>query len=185
MLEEVWAVMSTAVARTWFGGWVRHIARETGPYLTRWSLRKQYGEGESHKNGGWRAYLHQFFSTDSELHTHPWHWSFSIVLWGSYTERFFDARDSPCTYSDYTGEPCPNHEPPIRTRRVRWFNWIGRQRHHQIVELHPRLGRVYTLFVCGPAHGKSWGFWVSGRGLVNHNTRKAERGLPNGQHGAS
>lgn len=158
--------MNTTLRRGKLFGWVREIARESGPYLTRWSLRRQYGEGESEKNGGHRAYLHSFFSTDSELHNHPWHWSFSIVLWGSYTERFVD---DPEYWDD-----------EVSTRRVRWLNWIPRSRYHQIVELHPTLGRVYTLFISGPAHGRSWGFWVPGRGLVNHNKRKAERGLPNG-----
>lgn len=173
--------MSTTTRKLWPFGWVREIARETGPYLTRWSLRKQYGEGESHKNGGWRVYLHRFFSTDSELHNHPWHWSFSIVLWGSYTETYFDTVDCACTFAAFTGEPCPKHQPPAKTRRVRWFNWIGRERFHQITELHPRFGiGPLTIFVSGPAHHKSWGFWVPGRGLVNHRIRKAERGLPNG-----
>jgi hypothetical protein len=162
--------VSTSVRRTWFG-WVREIARETGPYLTRWSLRKQYGEGESEKNGGARVYLHRFFSPDSELHNHPWHWSFSIVLWGSYTEYYFDEKPEASTLE---GMPAERYS----VRRVRWFNWIGRDRFHQIVELHPTCGRVYTLFVCGPAHGRNWGFWVPGRGLVQHGKRKAERGLP-------
>jgi hypothetical protein len=161
--------MTTQVKRTWYG-WVRRISRETGPYLTRWSLRKQYGEGESHKNGGWRVYLHRFFSTDSELHNHPWHWSFSIVFWGSYTEIYGDEPDCGCLGHLFT-----------KSRRVRWFNWINSRRAHQITELHPRFGiGPVTLFVSGPAHGQSWGFWVPGRGLVNHNIRKAERGLPNG-----
>lgn len=157
--------MSTAVRKLWPFGWVREIARESGPYLTRWSLRQQYGEGESEKNGGWRAYLHQFFSPDSELHNHPWHWSLSIVLWGSYTERVCED---------------PEWDEEVSVRHVCWFNWIPRDRYHQIVELHPRAGRVFTLFICGPAHGRSWGFWVPGRGFVNHSKRKTERGLPAG-----
>jgi hypothetical protein len=158
--------VSTIVRKLWPFGWRRDISRETGPYLTRWSLRRQYGDQDSHKNGGWRVYLHRFFSADSELHNHPWHWSFSIVLWGSYTERYCDA------------SPAPAPAPRIRERRVRWFNWIGRERFHQITELHPRLGvGSITLFVSGPPHGKSWGFWVPGRGVVPHLRRKRERDL--------
>lgn len=157
--------MST-VKKTWFG-WVREIPRESGPYLTRWSLRKQERSG----GGAWRAYIHRFWDHDVEMHNHPWRWGFSIVLWGSYTERYFDANPEGAIV--HYGV-----RPPIRERRVRWFNWIPATRYHQITELHPRAGRVWTLFVCGPLHGKDWGFWVPGRGNVHHQQRKQERGLP-------
>jgi hypothetical protein len=160
--------MTTIVRKLWPLGWRRDICRETGPYLTRWSLRRQYGDDDSHKNGGWRVYLHRFFSGDSELHNHPWHWSFSVVLWGSYEEIVFD-------------RPANVHfkcAPSQKTRRVRWFNWIGHDRFHQITKLHPRFGiGPITLFVSGPLHGKSWGFWVPGRGVVPHLRRKRERDL--------
>jgi hypothetical protein len=159
--------MTTIVRKLRPFGWLREISRETGLYLKRWSLRQQYGDGESHKNGGCRVYLHRFYAADSELHNHPWSWSFSIVLWGSYTEIFGDEPDCGCLGHLIT-----------KRRRVRWFNWIGRRRAHQIVELHPRLGvGPLTLFVSGPAHGKSWGFWVPGRGVVPHLKRKRERDL--------
>lgn len=169
--------MITSVRKLWPFGWVREISRETGRYLTRWSLRKQYADSESHKNGGWRVYLHRFWSTDSELHNHPWHWSFSIVLWGGYDEVYFDLRERLCRdglpLGDGVLEPSPKHK-----RHVRWFNWIGRERFHQITKLHPRLGiGPITLFVSGPAHGGSWGFWVPGRGVVPHLNRKQERSL--------
>jgi hypothetical protein len=156
-------------------GWVREIPRETGRYLTRWSIRRQLATG----GGGRRAYLHRFWSGDSELHNHPWRWSFSIILWGSYTEIYADV--------DAFGQLGP-----IQRRRVRWFNWIPSTRYHQILELHPSwleperrfghppaggVGRVWTLFVCGPKHNLSWGFWVPGRGFVHHTRRKQERGL--------
>lgn len=158
--------MTTIVRKLWPLGWRRDICRETGPYLTRWSLRRQYGDGDSHKNGGWRVYLHRFFSGDSELHNHPWHWSFSVVLWGSYEEIVFDV------VSDSQVIALP------RRRRVRWLNWIPSTRFHQITKLHPRFGiGPITLFVSGPPHGKSWGFWVPGRGVVPHLKRKQERDL--------
>lgn len=147
----------TVVRKLWPFGWVREIPRESGRYLTRWSLREQKPTG----GGGWRAYLHRFWAGDLELHDHPWRWSFSIILWGSYTERYFDLID---------GVPTPE-----RRRRVRWFNWIPATRFHQIEELH---GTVWTFFVSGPSHGRSWHFWVPGRGPVRHKQRKAERGLP-------
>jgi hypothetical protein len=163
--------MTTIVRQLWPLGWRRDISRETGPYLTRWSLRKQYGDGESHKNGGWRVYLHHFFSGDSELHNHPWHWSFSIVLWGSYEEIFFDGEPEETTFE---GMPAERYQ----QRRVRWLNWIPSSRFHQITKLRPRFGvGPITLFVSGPPHGKSWGFWVPGRGVVPHLRRKRERDL--------
>lgn len=163
--------MTTIVRKLWPLGWRRDISRETGPYLTRWSLRRQYGDGDSHKNGGWRVYLHRFFSGDSELHNHPWHWSFSVVLWGSYEEIVFDA-----PWDDGLRGQLPRG--PQKTRRVRWFNWIPSARFHQITKLHPRFGvGPITLFVSGPPHGKSWGFWVPGRGVVPHLRRKRERDL--------
>lgn len=135
--------------------WLRRIDREEGPYLDRYSVREQ----DSQAGGGWRAYIHRFWSRDHELHNHPWRWSFSIILWGSYTEIYSDT---------------PEDIQSWRKRRVRWFNFIPASRYHQITELH---GNVWTLFVCGPLHGKGWGFWVPGRGLVKHRQRKTERGL--------
>jgi hypothetical protein len=166
--------MTTIVKQLWPFGWRRDISRETGPYLTRWSLRRQYGDGDSHKNGGWRVYLHRFFSGDSELHNHPWHWSFSVVLWGSYTEEYFDR-----VSLEYPENLLIDWvRTPQRTRRVRWFNWIPSTRFHQITKLHPRFGvGPITLFISGPPHGKSWGFWVPGRGVVPHLRRKRERDL--------
>jgi hypothetical protein len=171
--------MTTIVRKLWPLGWRRDISRETGLYLTRWSLRRQYGDGDSHKNGGWRVYLHRFFSGDSELHNHPWHWSFSVVLWGSYEERCFDLRDAASDDPlDPDYETCGWRKTLTETRRVRWFNWIPRTRFHQITKLHPRFGiGPITLFVSGPPHGKSWGFWVPGRGVVPHLRRKRERDL--------
>lgn len=157
-------------------GWVREIPREAGRYLTRYSVRRQERGG----GGGYRCYLHRFWDHDVELHDHPWRWSFSIVLWGSYTEHYFDTE---CMVA-HTMDRCAGCSPdltragPIRERRVRWFNWIPANRYHQITELHPRAGRVWTLFFCGPLHGQSWGFWVPGRGWVKHTERKKERGLP-------
>jgi hypothetical protein len=154
---------SCTVRKLWPFGYVREIPRETGPYLTRYSLREQKPDA----GGGWRAYFHRFWDRDHETHNHPWRWSFSIVLTGSYTETYFDTQWLPVSKMWWTSE--------TKTRRVRWFNWIPSTRFHQITELH---GTVRTLFVAGPLHGKSWGFWVPGRGLVPHKKRKQERGLP-------
>lgn len=126
-------------------GWVRHILRDGQPYLDRYSVRAQGPSGHN----PWRVYLHQFHAPDGpDLHNHPSHWSFSIVLWGSYSE-----------------------DTPERRQRVRWFNWVPADKYHRIVSLYPGPGArsVWTLFVCGPlarsADGalKGWGFWRNGR----------------------
>lgn len=158
------------VRKLWPFGWVREIPRPTGRYLTRYSVREQKPTG----GGGWRVYLHRFWSGDQEVHDHPWSWSFSVILWGSYTETYADLIPNPW---QGPGEPAEVLG-PLRTRRVRWFNWIGRKRFHQITELHPGPGGVWTLFFSGPRHGQSWGFWVPGRGKVRHNQFRTEKGLP-------
>lgn len=144
-----------------FGGWVRHILRDGHiPYLDRYSVRKQGPSGTN----AWRAYLHHFLAPDAEgHHNHPQAWSFSIVLWGSYTEEVL-------TFE------CAMTGPVVRTRRVRWFNWIPDGKYHRITELHPgRGGRgVWTLFVCGPLTGRGWGYWIPGRGHVPFEQRNAE-----------
>lgn len=160
----------TTVRRLWPFGWVKEIPRECGRYLTRWSIREQKPSG----GGGWRCYLHRFWAGDLELHDHPWHWSFSLILWGSYEEAYFDMVPNLWQGPDEQAM-VPG---PVKSRRVRWFNWIPRTRFHQITKLHPGPGgAVWTLFFSGPLHGKSWGFWVNGRGRVGHDQRKQERGL--------
>lgn len=143
---------------------VRHITRENNaPYLDRYSLRPQTPKS---RDAGWRVYLHRFLSNDEDgHHNHPWGWSFSIILRGSYTEEYFDAPEA------YDTPVSVTHQ--VKTRRVRWFNFISSTRYHRIIELH---GKVTTLFVCGPAL-QSWGFWMPGRGHVPWKIRLRERGL--------
>jgi hypothetical protein len=156
------------VRKLWPLGWVREIPRETGRYLTRWSVREQRPDA----GGGWRMYLHRFWDHDHETHNHPWRWSFSIILTGSYDEEYFDFS----AHGPLDAWTTPELEAfQVKRRRVRFFNWIPATRFHRITELH---GTVRTLFVAGPLHGKSWGFWVPGRGLVKNKQRKLERGLP-------
>ena len=144
---------------------LRIITRENNqPYLRRWALRHQARDGTNER----RVYLHHFLTPDGDgHHNHPWRWSFSLILWGSYTEEYFDAPGA-----DVLGYGARFSR--ARTRRVRWFNWLPPGRYHRIVALH---GRVWTLFVCGPLTGKGWGFWMPGRGHVPWKKRLAERGL--------
>lgn len=150
--------------RHWWG-WVRHMVRPGAPgappvaYNDRYSLRAQGPSGTN----PWRVYLHHFLAADSEgHHNHPSAWSFSIVLWGSYTEEVLVRPETwGCTCVPLCGSV-------IHTRRVRWFNWIPASKYHRVTELHPGPGArgVWTLFVCGPLTGRGWGFWQAGRGHV-------------------
>ncbi len=141
--------------------WLRRIPRgKTGrEYLDRYSFREQKHSGRNAR--GW--YLHHFRADDGDcLHSHPWGWAFSFILWGSYTEEYADlqCRVRHC-YDECDLADCRNGLwlGPLRTRRVRWFNRIGPRRLHRIVQLH---GNVWTLFFFGPVVQR-WGFWQGGR----------------------
>jgi hypothetical protein len=137
---------------------LRDIPRFGGrPYLKRYGRGDQELQTETDLGKGtWRFRLHHFVGPDDAgHHNHPFEWSCSFVLWRSYVEEVLDTR---------TGI--------ITTRRVRWFNWIPLGKYHRIIELR---GDVWTLFVTGP-RVSSWGFWIPGRGHVDHITYKKERG---------
>jgi hypothetical protein len=160
--------VSTLVKHWW--GWVRHMSRPIAgvltPYMDRYTLRRQRDSGSN----PWRLYLHNILAADScGHHNHPSTWSFSIVLWGSYTEEVLD----PLCMSGHHGCRAPR----VDTRRVRWWNWIPASKYHRITELHPGPGAkgVWTLFVCGPLTGKGWGFFLPGRGHVPHTTMEHTR----------
>lgn len=152
-------------------GWVRHIPRalstgELVPYLNRYTLRRQNESGAN----PWRVYLHEFLSPDSEgHHDHPSTWGFSLVLWGSYTEEVLNL-------NHHTTVNGVAHVRNVHPRRVRWWNYIPASKYHRITELHPWPGArgVWTLFICGPlrrdpqGRPKGWGFWIPGRGHVDH-----------------
>lgn len=111
----------------------------------------------------WRVRLHHFVGPDDAgHHNHPFKWAFSIILWGSYTEEILHVDPLVIAGGGWVG---------IQTeRRVRWYNWIPWGKYHRITELH---GNVWTLFITGP-RVSSWGFWIPGRGHVDHETRKTE-----------
>ncbi len=112
------------------------------------------------------AYLHNFQSPDFDgHHNHPWRWSFSIVLKGGYTEERLLCND--CGV-----HPC--RDPLVEVRKVRWFNVLRSHDYHKITELH---GDTWTLFICGPLTGRSWGFWMPGRGHIHWQKRLEERRL--------
>lgn len=158
--------MSTVTVEKLKFGWVRRLPREDRPYLDRYSVREQKPKG----GGGWRVYLHHIMSHDTELHNHPYRWSFALVLRGSYTERYFDREPALPPHADLDQLERFGF---VKRRRIRWFNWIPASRYHQIEKLH---GDVWTLFFAGPKL-PSWGYWVRGRGHVPFLQRNAERGI--------
>lgn len=159
----------------WFPfGWVRHIPRAGEPYMDRYSVRAQKASGSN----PWRVYLNHFLAPDEPgHHDHPSRWSFSIVLWGSYTEEILERHPDRL---GMRGKPTAG----VKTCRVRWFNWIPAGRYHRISALHPGPGAIgtWTLFFAGPLRrdpvtraARPWGWWVPGRGHVPWQTYRAEQ----------
>lgn len=97
---------------------------------------------------GWRGYnfyLHQFFSGDGQrdLHNHPWPFSFSIILRGSYIETFLAKWFA-----------SPHAVIKTNTRIVKRFNVITGNRFHNIDQVAPN---TWTLFFVTPKT-QHWGF---------------------------
>lgn len=133
-----------------------------GPYLVRYHLigRPSHPDGQwpfddrgnprpgSMKAKGYCYWLHNIRRSDSEaeLHSHPWPWAASFILWGGYWEerRVWDAIVGGWV---------------VRQRWVRpWsFNFLRGDTFHRIdVGSKP----VWTLFLTAPAFSKGgWGFW--------------------------
>lgn len=111
------------------------------PYLTRTVFRRVLGL---------RPLLHKFHRPDNDraLHNHPWKWSLSIILCGSYTEERLDL-----------------HTGTTDIRRLRFFNFLTEHDYHRVSELH---GNVWTLFITGPRI-QDWGF-MTPAGFVDHRT---------------
>lgn len=105
------------------------------PYLERAFLFKLFGV---------MAYIHRFVGSDPDrgLHDHPWGWGFSVVLLGRYIERYLDGRE-------------------VKSRHIRWFNWVPGYRFHRVLLNPLPRRRVWTLFVHGP-RVKGWGFMDTG-----------------------
>lgn len=156
--------------REWCESWSwREIPRLHGrPYLRRLGREQSIEQSKKDRDDGRkRVRVHNFVGPDDAgHHNHPFKWSFSLVLWGSYTEEVLEWCPL-CTLLE--GNNPAGH---IRTRRVRWFNWIPNGKYHRIVELH---GSVWTLFFMGP-RTTSWGFWVPGRGHVPWREYNRENG---------
>lgn len=113
-------------------------------YLTRYYLFL--------KDRNWfNIYLHEFHSSDRDigtngfglLHNHPFKWSFSIILKGSYAEeRLLD-----------------NGNIIVRLLKPGMVNFIKRTDFHRVDLID---GKVWTLFFTGPRiidKESAWGFW--------------------------
>ncbi len=92
-------------------------------------------------------FLHCFYSSDPDRgwHSHPWIWSWSMILRGSYKEF----RVSPC---------CPGSSNMVNSWNCFWpgdKNKIDEEDFHRVKLLTPK---VWTLFVAGPLHGRQWEF---------------------------
>lgn len=130
-------------ALLWFAEHVCRLRRITrdqmNPYVDRWYL---LGNATSR----WFLALHRIHRSDSDLHrhSHPWPF-FGLMLCGFY----------------YEDQPNGSYK-----RRPGYFRVRSRYALHKLVL--PR-GEVWTLFIGGPRKpGVSWGFFVPGRGVVDH-----------------
>jgi hypothetical protein len=120
----------------------RTITRDDGrPYLYRHYLIGGPGEG-------WGIFLHRFVASDptTELHSHPWTWSLSLILWGGYLEERWR-------------EPAVDAADRFDIERRQFgpgrLNQLGPRDFHR-VELGPS-GEAWTLFLHGPRF-ESWSF---------------------------
>lgn len=78
-------------ARTWCERIARfapleRIERDGQPYLTRYFLS---GWSPHNRRSGPALFLHHFVASDAhtQVHSHPWGWSLSIILVGGYREQ--------------------------------------------------------------------------------------------------
>lgn len=135
------------------------ITIEGKPYLTRYYL--------FFKDRKWgNVYIHHFHSSDqgTELHSHPWAWGLSLILWGGYDEE--RSRD-PNTWvgnelddlsqaqKDWIELPTPAR---IEKRSVRpgTLNFI-RSTHFHRVDLKDEVNGAWSIFFAGP-RTQDWGF---------------------------
>jgi hypothetical protein len=122
--------------------------REGGLYMER------YHRGETHEDK--HVFLNKInFKDQDGAHNHPYTWCASLILTRYYAEQ---------TLNTKTGE---------WSHRWRWawsINWIPRGKYHRISYV-PSEG-VWTLFICGPKHGNSWGFWEPGVGHIHNQEYK-------------
>lgn len=162
MIARLWLRLIHYVAsRTADARWI-HLYGKL--YLERFILRG----GREQDGGKVNIYLHRFHQPDDDRgpHCHPWEWSFSVILWGGYVEtRAYCSPDFKCA--------------KLFVRELGMFsvNRIDSKTFHRVAKLLPRDGEVWTLFVTGPKHGRSWGYQIPGVGYVSRRDAMKEPGL--------
>lgn len=141
--------------------------REGRIYLARFRLFGEIGlpkPGEIKPARGARlsAFLHRFMLPDPDrsLHSHPWRFGVSLVLWGGYTE------ERVVGWKCGMDEPCFAGCAIVKRIRRRPFtlNFFTPNTLHRIVELHG--SQTWSLFIAGPKWA-SWGF-LTDEGMVSH-----------------
>ena len=116
----------------------RMITRDVDdPYIERCYLWKRSGPH------GFSVFLHRFHRSDEdeELHSHPWHRSWSLILLGGYREERRLKDGSIAVRELHPGD----------------VNRIGADDFHR-VDIRHGDPPCWTLFVAGAQTGRSWGF---------------------------
>jgi hypothetical protein len=120
------------------------------PYLYR-----GYLEGDDTPDGQCGLFLHKFVASDEsdKLHSHPWVWSVSFILSGSYRET--RSKPDPKSKQQHLAETMIILETPTkRTFEPGQSNFIGGNDYHSVEIL---TKEVWTLFLHGPRNS-DWGF---------------------------
>jgi len=121
------------------------------PYLYR-----AYLEGENAPEGEPGLVLHKFVASDQpgELHCHPWRWSISFIIAGSYKETRARPIEMIRGVRGVAKDKITLSDKKERTFEPGDNNWISHDDYHRVEILTPE---VWTLFLHGPReHG--WGF---------------------------
>lgn len=151
------------------GGWTHVVTKVLSPYeleaapvyLTRYFLTKRSRETQGMEEGPpkrprWGLYLHRFSRSDHDaaLHSHPWRWAVSLVLKNGYEEERRTGR-----FAELNGRYGPTgkiYEVIRRDVRPWTLNFLRGEDFHRVDLM---WGEAWTLFLVGPLHDRSWGFW--------------------------
>ena len=110
------------------------------------------------------VYLHNIHRADLDeaLHSHPWDWSHTTILWGGYYEE--------------RGVLMPDGDLAYYPSAYLHMGAARRMRAGEVHRIKRVLPDTWTLFMVGPKRS-SWGFYVEGRGMVPWRERLAESGI--------
>lgn len=145
--------------------WPHHTLMQGGkPYLTRWPLCGGDGEkrapwplGRSTRN----VFLHWIRASDGPaVHSHPYEWCGSFLLWGKYLETRRPRRTDGIT--KFVEE---------RVVGAGQVNRISSDVFHTLRLVTPS---VWSIFCTGPKHGLGWGFLVNGE-FIPANSERGKR----------